>query len=31
MASGDLKSNDEIESALRTFEFLISRRGRRRM
>ena len=31
MASGDLKSNDEIESALRAFEFLISRRGRRRM
>jgi len=26
----DLKSNDEIESALRTFEFLISRRGKER-
>jgi AcrR family transcriptional regulator len=31
IAADDLKSNDEIESALRTFEFLISRRGKRRL
>jgi AcrR family transcriptional regulator len=31
MADGDLKSNDEIESALRAFEFLISGRGKRRL
>jgi hypothetical protein len=31
MAGDDLKSNEEIESALRTFEFLISGRGKRRL
>ncbi len=31
MAGDDLKSNDEIESALRAFEFLISGRGKRRL
>ena len=31
MAGNDLKSNDDIESALRTFEFLISGRGKRRL
>ena len=31
MAADDLKSNDEIDSALRTFEFLILRRGKRRL
>lgn len=31
MAGDDLKSNDGMESALRTFEFLISGRGKRRL
>ncbi|MGA8594226.1 MAG: TetR/AcrR family transcriptional regulator [Bryobacteraceae bacterium] len=31
MAGDDLKSNDEIESALSTFEFLISGRSKRRL
>lgn len=31
MADGDLKTNDQIESALRTFEFLISRHGKKRL
>jgi AcrR family transcriptional regulator len=31
MAGDDLKSRDEIESALRTFEFLILGRGKRRL
>jgi AcrR family transcriptional regulator len=31
MAGDDLKSNDQIESALRTFEFLISGRSKRRL
>ena len=30
MSGDDLKSNEEIESALRTFKFLISGRGKRR-